>query len=60
MTPAAISLLMVHLRKGGYREFAREPANGVATEEGAGATAAGQAEPAGTIADQREHHAAAE
>ena len=27
MTPAAISLLMVHLRKGGYREFAREQAN---------------------------------
>jgi len=39
MTPAAISLLMVHLRKGGYREFAREQANEVAAtvaeEEGA-------------------------
>ncbi|PZU35788.1 MAG: hypothetical protein DI574_12120, partial [Acidovorax sp.] len=31
VTPAAISLLMVHLKKGGFKGFAPQPADGVET-----------------------------
>ena len=44
MTPAAISLLMVHLRKGGYREFAREQANDSGLPGMAGAVVQGKEE----------------
>jgi tRNA uridine 5-carboxymethylaminomethyl modification enzyme len=44
MTPAAISLLMVHLRKGGYREFAREQSDAGASSDLADVAIGGQVE----------------
>ena len=49
MTPAAISLLMVHLRKGGYREFAREQANDAGFPGMAGAVVQGKEEGAESL-----------
>ncbi len=50
MTPAAISLLMVHLRKGGYREFARESA----TDAGSTATVGKEGQSVGmTVAESQ-------